>query len=204
MTGPPLPVSRGHAPARRELSGLDGAHRSDGRGPPQSDGAKKAFTAETLEAGPDGKPCKAAEKRRCRPPDGRSAAMSVPIRTRNGRVLERSVRRRSRGSNRPCGARRSPTRTRLGTHRPGGRRDQRDRGPTAPAIAETNATGDPPPRRSPRPTRPGTHRPGGRRDQRDRRPSARRSPRRRRRRPPRPGRRRGPWASGPARARDLP
>ena len=62
MTGPPLPVPRGHAPKRRELSSLDGAHRSDGRGPPQSGGAKKASTAGTLDGAPDGKPCKASKK----------------------------------------------------------------------------------------------------------------------------------------------
>src|SRR3954451_3112310 len=44
MTGPPLPVSRGHAPARRELSGSDGGHRSGGQRAPQSGGAAKAST----------------------------------------------------------------------------------------------------------------------------------------------------------------
>src|SRR5512133_3446902 len=46
MTGPPLPVSRGHAPARRKLSSSDGGHRSGGQGAPQSGGAAKASTVE--------------------------------------------------------------------------------------------------------------------------------------------------------------
>jgi hypothetical protein len=44
MTGPPLPVSRGHAPARRELSSSDGGHPSGGQRAPQSGGAAKAST----------------------------------------------------------------------------------------------------------------------------------------------------------------
>jgi hypothetical protein len=88
MTGPPLPAPRGHAPARRELSGLDGAHRSDGRKPSQSDGANNASTARTLESRPDGKPCKALKKGPMSPA-GRSICVDErPIRAMNGRRLQ--------------------------------------------------------------------------------------------------------------------
>src|SRR5919206_5227848 len=52
MTGPPLPVSGGHASARREFSGSDGGHPSDEVWAPQSRGAARALHGRDGRSGP--------------------------------------------------------------------------------------------------------------------------------------------------------
>jgi hypothetical protein len=114
MTGPPLPVPRGHAPAGRELSSLDGAHRSDGRGPPQSSGAGVTSTGRDARGPSRRKALQSVQEGRDRLPDGCCQATSARVVGTSGDGVAARIRRRravrasgSRGPGDPARAVRS-------------------------------------------------------------------------------------------------